>query len=156
MIPCVVFLQCGGYGPDVMKPYLTIVLNNGGWKVRNISLSLLLLTSFQAPGLSMLGVHPSGYGSRAASRERLSLGFGPDCPDYAQIAVAASGNTAWGRRVAGDTSMDGLGGIPQIFVPGRGLSTHGGPVLEGTMVSSLCIVYLSESEKYRSKMTLCV
>ncbi|KAL1752602.1 thiamine pyrophosphate enzyme, N-terminal TPP binding domain-containing protein [Schizophyllum commune] len=74
-------------------PYLTIVLNNGGWK---------------APGLSMLGVHPSGYGSRAASAERLSLGFGPDCPDYAQIAVAASGNTAWGRRVAGDTSMDEL------------------------------------------------
>lgn len=74
----------------------------------SIPVPLLLLTSFQTPGLSMLGVHPSGYGSRAASAERLSLGFGPDCPDYAQIAVAASGNTAWGRRVAGDTSMDEL------------------------------------------------
>jgi hypothetical protein len=46
----------------------------------------------------MLGVHPTGYGSKA-SGDKLSLGFGPDCPDYAQIAVAASAGWAWGKRV---------------------------------------------------------
>ncbi|KAF9490577.1 thiamine diphosphate-binding protein [Pleurotus eryngii] len=64
-------------------PYLTIVLNNGGWK---------------SPKISMLGVHPSGHGS-AARGDRLSVGFGPVCPDYSQLAVAASGGWAWGRRL---------------------------------------------------------
>jgi len=64
-------------------PFLTVVLNNGGWK---------------APKQSMLGVHPTGFGSKA-SGERLTVGFGPDCPDYSQIAVAASSGWAWGRRV---------------------------------------------------------
>lgn len=45
----------------------------------------------------MLGIYPSGVG-RNASGSRLSVGFGPDMPDYAQIAVAAGG--AWGRRVS--------------------------------------------------------
>ena len=44
----------------------------------------------------MLGIYPSGHGS-TASGARLSVGFGPDMPDYAQIAAAAGG--AWGRRV---------------------------------------------------------
>ncbi len=48
----------------------------------------------------MLGVHPSGLGSEA-SGERLSVGFGPDVPDYSQIAVAASGGWAWGKRIGG-------------------------------------------------------
>ncbi|KAL4249372.1 Pyruvate decarboxylase [Abortiporus biennis] len=64
-------------------PYLTIVLNNGGWK---------------APKNSMLGVYPTGLGSKA-SGERLTTGFGPDAPDYGQIAAAAGG--AWARRVEG-------------------------------------------------------
>ncbi|KAF5368153.1 hypothetical protein D9615_010203 [Tricholomella constricta] len=50
-------------------PFLTVILNNGGWK---------------SPKCSMLGVHPSGHGSRA-SGDKLSVGFGPDCPDYAQV-----------------------------------------------------------------------
>jgi thiamine pyrophosphate-dependent acetolactate synthase large subunit-like protein len=45
----------------------------------------------------MLGIYPNGYGSKAAG-SRLTVGFGPDMPDYAQIAVAAGG--AWGRRVS--------------------------------------------------------
>ncbi|KAJ6498297.1 thiamine pyrophosphate enzyme, N-terminal TPP binding domain-containing protein [Mycena vulgaris] len=68
-------------------PFLTIVLNNGGWK---------------APKMSMLGCHPTGHGSRAASGAELSVGFGPYCPDYSQIAVAASSGWAWGKRVGGD------------------------------------------------------
>ncbi|KAK7025158.1 thiamine pyrophosphate enzyme, N-terminal TPP binding domain-containing protein [Favolaschia claudopus] len=68
-------------------PFLTIVINNGGWK---------------APKMSMLGCHPTGYGSRAASGVELSVGFGPDCPDYSQIAVAASAGWAWGKRVGGN------------------------------------------------------
>ncbi|KAF5328495.1 hypothetical protein D9758_017325 [Tetrapyrgos nigripes] len=75
-------------------PFLTIVLNNGGWK---------------SPKLSMLGVHPSGHGSRSFSGEQLSVGFRFDqdndtavireCPDYSQVAVAATGGWAWGKRV---------------------------------------------------------
>ncbi|KAJ6581669.1 thiamine diphosphate-binding protein [Mycena capillaripes] len=68
-------------------PFLTIVINNGGWK---------------APKMSMLGCHPTGYGSRASSGVELSVGFGPDCPDYSQIAVAASAGWVWGKRVGGD------------------------------------------------------
>lgn len=52
--------------------------------------------------MSMLGCHPTGYGSRAASGVELSVGFGPNCPDYSQIAVAASAGWVWGRRVGGD------------------------------------------------------
>ncbi|KAJ7654518.1 thiamine pyrophosphate enzyme, N-terminal TPP binding domain-containing protein [Mycena polygramma] len=67
-------------------PFLTIVINNGGWR---------------APKLSMLGCHPTGYGSHAAGSE-LSVGFGPHLPDYSQIAVAASAGWVWGKRVGGD------------------------------------------------------
>lgn len=46
-------------------------------------------------------MHPQGLGSKISARQ-LSVGFGPDMPDYAAIATAAGG--AWGRRVerAGD------------------------------------------------------
>ncbi|PPQ68528.1 hypothetical protein CVT25_005450 [Psilocybe cyanescens] len=65
-------------------PFLTIILNNGGWK---------------SPQLSMLGVHPVGHGRQARSGEQLSIGFGPNPPDFPQIAVAASAGWAWGARV---------------------------------------------------------
>ena len=45
----------------------------------------------------MLAVHPNGYGSKA-SGDKLTVGFGPVGPDYAQIAVAAGG--AWGKRIS--------------------------------------------------------
>ncbi|KAF8959138.1 thiamine pyrophosphate enzyme, N-terminal TPP binding domain-containing protein [Flammula alnicola] len=77
-------------------PFLTIVLNNGGWK---------------SPKLSMLGVHPTGHGSSVSGAE-LSVGFGPSSPDYAQIAVAASSGWAWGARVGGvDAAMKGKSGL---------------------------------------------
>ena len=44
----------------------------------------------------MLGVYPNGYGS-TASGQQLTVGLGPDMPDYSRIAVAAGG--AWGKRV---------------------------------------------------------
>ncbi|KAI0917671.1 hypothetical protein AcV7_004974 [Taiwanofungus camphoratus] len=62
-------------------PFLTVILNNGGWA---------------SPKHSMMGMHPQGHGSKA-SGQQLTVGFGPYMPDYAQIAVAAGG--AWGRRV---------------------------------------------------------
>ncbi|KIK93644.1 hypothetical protein PAXRUDRAFT_502856 [Paxillus rubicundulus Ve08.2h10] len=74
-----------------MTPFLTIVLNNGGWK---------------SPKLSMLGVYPHGYGSSAVG-DQLTVGLGPDCPDYSQIAVAASGGWAWGRKISADLAVDG-------------------------------------------------
>jgi len=57
----------------------------------------------------MLAVHPTGYGSKA-SGDKLSVGFGPDCPDYAQIAVAASAGWAWGTRVTtgGRTALESV------------------------------------------------
>lgn len=45
----------------------------------------------------MLGVYPSGLGSRVPGRQ-LTVGFGPDAPDYSQIAVAAGG--AWGKCIS--------------------------------------------------------
>ncbi|KZT43232.1 Thiamin diphosphate-binding protein [Sistotremastrum suecicum HHB10207 ss-3] len=62
-------------------PFLTIILNNGGWK---------------SPMLSMLSVHPNGLGS-VATGQQLNVSFGPDAPDYAGIASAAGG--AWGKKV---------------------------------------------------------
>ena len=44
----------------------------------------------------MLGVYPQGLGSLATG-DQLSVGFGPDMPNYSQIAVAAGG--AWGKRI---------------------------------------------------------
>ncbi|EGN97798.1 hypothetical protein SERLA73DRAFT_109025 [Serpula lacrymans var. lacrymans S7.3] len=72
-------------------PFLTVILNNGGWK---------------SPKLSMLGVYPSGHGSKVLGQQ-LTVGFGPDMPDYAQIAVAASGGWAWGRKVDASTISEG-------------------------------------------------
>lgn len=46
----------------------------------------------------MLGVHPTGHGSKV-SGQQLTVGFGPETPDYSQIAVAASAGWAWGKRV---------------------------------------------------------
>jgi len=70
-------------------PFLTIVLNNGGWK---------------SPKLSMLGVHPTGAGSKAKSPD-LNVTFGPETPEYSQIAVAAGG--AWGRRITKSDEVEG-------------------------------------------------
>ncbi|KAH7913373.1 thiamine pyrophosphate enzyme, N-terminal TPP binding domain-containing protein [Hygrophoropsis aurantiaca] len=72
-------------------PFLTIILNNGGWK---------------SPKLSMLGVYPQGHGSKVLGNQ-LTVGFGPDMPDYSQIAVAASGGWAWGKRVSAQTVGEG-------------------------------------------------
>lgn len=57
----------------------------------------------QSPKLSMLGVYPDGLGSKVAGAQ-LTVGFCPDAPDYAQIAVAAGG--AWGRRVSEAAAME--------------------------------------------------
>ncbi|GAA5952580.1 hypothetical protein JCM3765_002212 [Sporobolomyces pararoseus] len=65
-------------------PFLTVVFNNGGWK---------------SPKLSMLGVHPTGLGSRSTA-SALNVSFGPTDdfnPDYGGIAHAAGG--AWSRKV---------------------------------------------------------
>ncbi|KAN0087886.1 Thiamine pyrophosphate enzyme, N-terminal TPP binding domain containing protein [Tylopilus felleus] len=80
-------------------PFLTIVLNNGGWK---------------SPKLSMLGVHPTGHGSCAVG-DQLTVGFGPDCPDYSQIAVAASNGWAWGRKVSVDLAVEEGKGVKELL-----------------------------------------
>jgi hypothetical protein len=52
----------------------------------------------------MLGVHPSGVGSKAQS-PNLNVTFGPETPDYSQIAVAAGG--AWGKRITKSDEVEG-------------------------------------------------
>ncbi|KAG2357607.1 thiamine pyrophosphate enzyme, N-terminal TPP binding domain-containing protein [Suillus spraguei] len=85
-------------------PFLTIVLNNGGWK---------------SPKLSMMGVHPEGHGSRATGN-RLTVGFGPVMPDYVGIAVAATGGWAWGKRVAaGDPLWETMTEAVRVVVEER-------------------------------------
>ncbi|KAJ3513443.1 hypothetical protein NLJ89_g2940 [Agrocybe chaxingu] len=74
-----------GDGSFMFGPFLTVILNNGGW---------------HSPKLSMLGVHPAGHGSTAPGAQ-LTVGFGPDSPDHSQIAVAASAGWAWGTRIGG-------------------------------------------------------
>jgi acetolactate synthase-1/2/3 large subunit len=53
-------------------PFLTIILNNRGWK---------------SPMLSAMAVHKDGYSSKVTS-DQLNVTFDPPC-DHAQIAVAA-------------------------------------------------------------------
>jgi acetolactate synthase-1/2/3 large subunit len=67
-VPATVHWMARQYG----TPFLQVVLNNRGWK---------------APKLSMLAVHPKGYGSRSND---LGTSFDPP-PDYAGIAAAAGG-----------------------------------------------------------------
>ena len=53
----------------------------------------------------MLAVHPVGLDSQLLSTvpaDTLHTGFGPVCPDYSQIAVAASSGWAWGKKVGGE------------------------------------------------------
>lgn len=57
----------------------------------------LTFACVQSPKNSLMGIYPSGVGSKATGT-RLSVGFGPEMPDYSQIAAAAGG--AWGRRVS--------------------------------------------------------
>lgn len=52
----------------------------------------------------MLGVHPTGAGSKAKS-SHLNVTFGPQSPDYSQIAVAAGG--AWGTRITKPGEVEG-------------------------------------------------
>ncbi|KAJ1326002.1 thiamine pyrophosphate-requiring protein [Microdochium nivale] len=63
-------------------PTLTVVLSNKGWN---------------APRISMELVHPEGHGSQVTN-EDLNISFSPT-PDFAGIAKAASGNTAYAAVV---------------------------------------------------------
>ncbi|KAF7189926.1 Benzoylformate decarboxylase [Pseudocercospora fuligena] len=65
-------------------PFLSIVLNNGGWKATRIGIK---------------DVHPSGLAS-AASDDELGIDLTDDSPDYVGVAVAASNGSLWGARVA--------------------------------------------------------
>jgi len=67
----------------------------------------------------MLGVHPEGHGSKVTGSQ-LSVGFGPDMPDYVGIAVAATGGWAWGKRIAaGDPLEETMAEAVRIVVEER-------------------------------------
>ena len=70
-------------------PVLTVILNNKGWNAPRKSVQLL---------------HRDGYASKATN-EDLNISFAPS-PDYAGIAVAASGGTAWGGRARDTKTLE--------------------------------------------------
>lgn len=82
-IPSTVYWMARQY----RTPFLQIIYNNRGWK---------------APKVSMLAVHPDGYGSRA-NAEDIGISFDPP-PDYAGIAAAAGG--AFARTVRRVDELD--------------------------------------------------
>ncbi|CAH0033312.1 unnamed protein product [Clonostachys rhizophaga] len=69
-------------------PFLTIILNNRGWK---------------SPMLSALAVHKSGYSSKAATADALHVTFDPPV-DHAQVAVAAG--AGYGTTVKKSSELD--------------------------------------------------
>ncbi|KII90574.1 hypothetical protein PLICRDRAFT_538119 [Plicaturopsis crispa FD-325 SS-3] len=71
-------------------PFLTIVLNNGGWK---------------SPKSSVTSIYPSMHASQTAG-PALTVGFGPHAPDYGGIAVAASAGWASAVRVDAQARME--------------------------------------------------
>ncbi|KAJ3544097.1 hypothetical protein NM208_g3237 [Fusarium decemcellulare] len=70
-------------------PFLTIILNNRGWK---------------SPMLSALAVHKAGYSSRTSSADALHITFDPPV-DHAQVAVAAG--AGYGVTVKKASELDG-------------------------------------------------
>ena len=50
----------------------------------------------------MRGIYSTGFGS-TASGDRLTVGFGPENPDYGQIAVGAGG--AWAGKIGKGTDI---------------------------------------------------
>ncbi|KAL5482651.1 hypothetical protein ACEPAI_9245 [Sanghuangporus weigelae] len=62
-------------------PFLTIILNNGGWK---------------SPKSSMLHIHPQGHGSKVSGNQ-LTVGPDPDTPDHSLFAAGDGG--AWRKRI---------------------------------------------------------
>ena len=85
-VPASAYWMARRYG----TPFLTIVLNNGGWK---------------SPRLSMLGVHPNGVGASLPSKD-LHVTFGPDSPDFGKIAEAAGG--AWNKILKDPKEADAV------------------------------------------------
>lgn len=77
-VPSSVYWMSRRYG----APFLTVVLNNGGWN---------------APRKSAQLVHPAGYTASATNAE-LNISLDPS-PDYGAIAVAAAGGQAWAATV---------------------------------------------------------
>ncbi|KAK4501280.1 hypothetical protein PRZ48_007087 [Zasmidium cellare] len=72
-------------------PFLTIILNNRGWK---------------APRQSINDVHPDGLAAGMSDGE---IGFELEegVPDYVGVCKAATGGWCWGRRVVGAGELEG-------------------------------------------------
>jgi len=73
-------------------PFLTIIVNNGGWKATRSCIN---------------DVHPGGVAA-ALDDEGLGIDLKLDGPDYVGIAVAASNNTLCGRRVSKAAELDNV------------------------------------------------
>lgn len=73
-------------------PFLTIILDNGGWV---------------APRQSARLVNPDGLAQRATSAE-LGLSFGDQPPDYGGVAPAAANGRVWNRRAVRAGELEGV------------------------------------------------
>jgi thiamine pyrophosphate-dependent acetolactate synthase large subunit-like protein len=73
-------------------PFLSIVVNNGGWKATRVCIG---------------DVHPDGVAAKVTD-EGLGIDLKRDGPDYVGIAVAASNGTLWGRKVVEASKLEGI------------------------------------------------
>lgn len=71
-------------------PFITVVVNNGGWKATRQSLK---------------DVHPEGIAAGMTDGE-IGVDLSGDGPDYVGVAVAASNGSMWGRRVVFGEDLD--------------------------------------------------
>lgn len=72
-------------------PFLSIVVNNGGWKATRSCIN---------------DVHPEGLAATVTDKG-LGIDLQHDGPDYLGIAVAASNGTLWGKRITQVSELEG-------------------------------------------------
>lgn len=93
----------------LQTPFLTVILNNGGWKATRKALK---------------DVHGNGVAVHA-SDEELGSGFGAEegaAPGYVGIAFAASGGRLWGHSVNRRQDLEWVlkQAVHEVSVEGRG------------------------------------
>ncbi|KAI3005142.1 hypothetical protein CBS147346_4470 [Aspergillus niger] len=101
-VPSAVYWASHRYG----CPFLTVILNNGGWN---------------ATRQCLVDVHPGGEAARLSSKD-LGISLVEDGPDYGGIAKAAANGNLWATRVRSVKELDEAlrEGVRVVLEEGRG------------------------------------
>ncbi|GLA61427.1 hypothetical protein AtubIFM55763_006013 [Aspergillus tubingensis] len=101
-VPSAVYWASHRYG----CPFLTVILNNGGWN---------------ATRQCLVDVHPGGEAASLSSKE-LGISLVEDGPDYGGIAKAAANGNLWATRVRSVKELDEAlrEGVRVVVEEGRG------------------------------------